>query len=58
MRVEPFGFGERHRRRPSAARLSGSHFRSEVRFMKSSTPRPEEKRAVRAVGSTWFEPAT
>ena len=25
--------------------------------MKSSTPRPEEKRAERAVGSTWLEPA-
>ena len=24
--------------------------------MKSSTPRPDEKRAERAVGSTWFEP--
>ena len=37
---------------------SGPHLRIEVRFMKSSTPRPEEKRAERAVGSTWFEPAT
>jgi len=26
--------------------------------MKSSTERPEEKRAERAVGSTWFGPAT
>ena len=32
--------------------------RIEVRFMKSSTPSPEEKRALRAVGSTWLEPAT
>jgi hypothetical protein len=31
---------------------------SEVRFMKSSTLKPEEKRALRAVGSTWLEPAT
>ena len=29
-----------------------------VRFMKSSTERPEEKRAERAVGSTWFGPPT
>ena len=27
-----------------------------VRFMKSRTERPEEKRAERAVGSTWFGP--
>src|ERR1700744_1117689 len=43
---------------PSAARLSGEHFRIDVRFMKSSTPRPDEKRAERAVGNTWFEPPT
>ena len=42
----------------SAASALASSFRSEVRFMKSSTPSPEEKRAVRAVGSTWLEPAT
>ena len=29
-----------------------------VRFMKSITERPEEKRAERAVGSTWFGPPT
>ncbi len=43
---------------PSARSCSGPHLRIEVRFMKSSTPRPEEKRAERAVGSTWFEPPT
>src|SRR5262249_55230268 len=43
---------------PSLASASGSRRRSEVRFMKSSTPKPEENRAERAVGSTWFEPAT
>ena len=37
---------------PSARNCSGPHLRIEVRFMKSSTPRPEEKRADRAVGST------
>ena len=30
---------------------------SVVRFMKSSTERPDENRAVRAVGSTWLGPA-
>src|SRR5262249_54555557 len=43
---------------PRGAGGSGPHLRNEVRFMKSSTPRPDEKRAERAVGSTWFEPAT
>src|SRR5690349_14219317 len=31
---------------PIALRLAGSQPSSEVRFMKSSTPRPEEKRAL------------
>src|SRR5665213_119484 len=43
---------------PSARNWSGPHLRIEVRFMKSSTPRPEENRAERAVGSTWLEPPT
>ena len=43
---------------PSAASWSGPHLRMEVRFMKSRTPKPEEKRAERAVGSTWLEPPT
>jgi hypothetical protein len=42
--------------RASSARSSSR--RIEVRFMKSSTPSPDEKRALRAVGSTWLEPAT
>src|SRR5579883_1459508 len=37
----------------SARSCAGPHLRIEVRFMKSSTPSPEEKRAERAVGSTW-----
>src|SRR3954447_24734037 len=41
----------------SAPRLAGSQPTSVVRFMKSSTPSPEAKRALRAVGSTWFGPA-
>src|SRR6516164_7828470 len=43
---------------PISASCSAPHLRMDVRFMKSSTPRPEEKRAERAVGSTWLEPAT
>src|SRR5450631_1661293 len=43
---------------PSARSWSGPHLRMEGRFMKSRTPRPEEKRAERAVGSTWLEPPT
>ena len=43
---------------PSARNWSGPHLRIEVRFMKSSTPRPDENRAERAVGSTWLEPPT
>ena len=43
---------------PSARNWSGPHFRIEVRFMKSSTPSPDENRAERAVGSTWLEPPT
>src|ERR1700744_2180707 len=42
----------------SRASCSGPHLRIDVRFMKSSTPSPEEKRAERAVGRTWLEPAT
>src|SRR5437588_11673738 len=37
---------------PSAESASGPSLRIEVRFMKSSTPRPDENRAERAVGST------
>ena len=43
---------------PSARNWSGPHFRIEVRFMKSSTPRPDENRAERAVGNTRLEPPT
>src|SRR3954468_1598019 len=43
---------------PSFPSASASSRRIDVRLMKSSTPKPEEKRAERAVGSTWFEPAT
>ena len=59
MRVEAFGLGERDRRRPERAQAARARTcRIDVRFMKSSTARPEEKRAERAVGSTWFEPPT
>src|SRR5437764_516990 len=41
-----------------ASRLAALQPTIVVRFMKSSTPRPEAKRALRAVGNTWFGPAT
>ena len=56
--VEAFGVAERHGGGRERAQRSARSLRMEVRFMKSSTPRPEEKRAERAVGSTWLEPAT
>src|ERR1700761_3733340 len=37
---------------PSARNCSGPHLTIDVRLMKPSTPRPEETRAERAVGST------
>src|SRR6516162_5330847 len=43
---------------PSERSWSGPHLRIDVRFMKSSTPSPEENRAERAVGNTWLEPPT
>src|SRR5436190_163008 len=41
----------------SAARPTASQRTSELRFRKSRTPRPDAKRALRAVGKTWFGPA-
>ena len=59
MRLQALGAGERHGGgRQGFERALASSRRIEVRFMKSSTPSPEEKRALRAVGSTWLEPAT
>src|SRR5579863_78002 len=43
---------------PRLRNWSGPHLSIEVRFMKSSTPRPDENRAERAVGNTWLEPPT
>src|SRR3546814_7483732 len=43
---------------PMAPIARSSSWRKLVRFMKSSTARPEEKRARRPVGSTWLGPAT
>src|SRR5690606_13908698 len=43
---------------PIAARPAGPSCRKLVRFMKSSTERPDAKRARRPVGRTWFGPAT
>ena len=42
---------------PMALSVDGAQESSVVRFMKSSTDRPEENRAVRAVGRTWLGPA-
>src|SRR5580704_18485634 len=41
----------------SVPRLAASQPTIVLRFMKSRTPRPEAKRALRAVGKTWFGPA-
>ena len=43
---------------PIARTAAASRLRKLVRFMKSSTESPEEKRARRPVGSTWLGPAT
>src|SRR6202034_1980762 len=43
---------------PRTSSERASHLSSDVRFMKSSTPTPDEKRAERAVGRTWFDPPT
>ena len=58
MCLEPFGFAQRNRGRAKRAKLIGPAFEDRRAFMKSGTPNPEEKRAERAVGSTWFEPPT
>ena len=59
MGIETLGLAERHRRRAKLrATDPGPHLSIDVRFMKSSTPRPDENRAERAVGSTWLEPPT
>ena len=42
---------------PSTAMAPASKDSKVVRFMKSSTESPEEKRAEREVGSTWLGPA-
>ena len=52
MAFQPFRFAERNGGGGKRPQGLGLHLRIEVRFMKSSTPRPEEKRAERAVGST------
>ena len=41
----------------SLAMAAGGSDNRVVRFMKSSTDKPDEKRAVREVGSTWLGPA-
>ena len=58
MRLEAFRLAERDGGGSERGSCSGPHLRIDVRFMKSSTPSPDEKRAERAVGSTWLEPPT
>ena len=58
MRLEPLRFAQRDRRRAERVERAGVALSSDVRFMKSRTPKPDEKRAERAVGRTWFEPPT
>src|SRR5690606_32001999 len=43
---------------PIAASASGESLAMVLRLRKSITDRPEEKRAERAVGRTWFGPLT
>ena len=45
MTVQPFGFRQRHCRRAERRKALALSFRIDVRFMKSSTPSPEENRA-------------
>ena len=59
MRLQALGLGQRDgggadgvQARPRVASTQV------VRLRKSKTERPEAKRAVRPVGSTWFGPAT
>ena len=58
VRAQPLGLGQRQAAGPRAASDCGVQATSEVRFRKSETPRPPEKRAAREVGSTWLVPAT
>ena len=59
MGVQALRLGERDRRGAElrAARASPPSIQV-VRLRKSNTERPEAKRAVRPVGSTWLGPAT
>ena len=57
MRVQPLGLGQRHRGRADARAARPRPASTQVvRLRKSNTERPEAKRAVRPVGSTWFGP--
>ena len=49
---EALGLAERDRGGPERRERPGVALRIEVRLTKSNTPRPEEKRAEREVGST------
>ena len=43
---------------PSLAKAPGVQDNTDVRFIKSITDKPDEKRAERAVGNTWLDPPT
>ena len=58
MRLQPLGPRQGHRRRPDRPQALGGQEMKVLRFMKSSTFNPEENRALRDVGNTWFGPAT
>ena len=56
--IQSLGAAERDRRRAEPCETGASHFKIEVLFKKSRTLKPDENRAERAVGNTWFEPPT
>ena len=57
--LQPLGLGQTVTAAgPMVASALASQPSRVVRFMKSSTPSPDEKRAPREVGSTWLGPPT
>ena len=58
MRVKRLGLAERHRRRSQNAERTRVAFEQRGALHEVEHAEPEEKRAERAVGRTWFEPPT
>ena len=58
VRVKPSASASAIAAGPTWASAAASAATQVVRLRKSNTDRPEAKRAVRPVGSTWFGPAT